>query len=108
MRSLACSFTWVSSAALTKQDLRYDGHSRSFVFQQGVMYLELVSIPLTFREVYKFSLGSSGLVYVTQVIGSFLGFFLEGYCGRLYARNVAKRGTEARLYTACELPPLRV
>ncbi|GAA5839120.1 hypothetical protein JCM3766R1_002263 [Sporobolomyces carnicolor] len=69
-------------------------------FTWGVMYLELVSIPLTFREVYKFSLGSSGLVYVTQVIGSFLGFFLEGYCGRLYARNVAKRGTEARLYTA--------
>lgn len=66
------------------------------------MYLELVSIPLTYREVYNFSLGQAGLVYITQVIGSFLGFGIEGYCGRLYQRHVARRGSEARLYTACK------
>ena len=67
------------------------------------MYLELVSIPLVYREIYSFSIGESGLVYITQILGSFGGFALEFYCSRLYQRHVAKRGSEARLFTACEL-----
>lgn len=66
------------------------------------MYLELVSIPLTYHEVYKFSLGQASLIYSTQIIGSFAGFAIEGYCGRLYQKHVAKLGSEARLYTACK------
>lgn len=66
------------------------------------MYLELVSIPLTYQQVYKFSLGQASLIYSTQIIGSLAGFAIEGYCGRLYQQNVGKRGSEARLYTACE------
>jgi hypothetical protein len=71
------------------------------------MYLELVSIPLVYRDVYKFSIGEASLIYITQVIGSVGGFGLEFYCSRLYLRNVAKRGSEARLYTACEYCSLR-
>ncbi|GAA5951047.1 hypothetical protein JCM3765_004663 [Sporobolomyces pararoseus] len=69
-------------------------------FTWGVMYLELVSVPLVYREIYNFSIGQSGLVYITQVLGSLGGFGLEFYCSRLYQRNVAKRGSEARLFTA--------
>ncbi|GAA5994674.1 hypothetical protein JCM5350_000375 [Sporobolomyces pararoseus] len=37
-------------------------------FTWGVMYLELVSIPLVYREIYSFSIGESGLVYITQIL----------------------------------------
>ncbi|GAA5922098.1 MFS transporter [Sporobolomyces koalae] len=69
-------------------------------FTWGVMYLELVSVPLTYKRVYSFNLGESGLIYITQILGSLLGFALEFYCSSLYRRNVVKRGSEARLYTA--------
>jgi len=66
------------------------------------MYLCLVSVPLTYSEVYGFNTGQSGLVYITQTIGSFIGFGIEVYCNRLYRRHEAEKGTEARLFTACE------
>lgn len=88
--------------------------------------LFLVSIPYVYGRVFHFSLGESGVVYVTQFIGSCIGMgkscslvvgrfafafayvlrpiaAYDQYCGRFYRRNVAKRGPEARLYTACAL-----
>lgn len=88
--------------------------------------LFLVSIPYVYGRVFHFSLGESGVVYVTQFLGSCIGMgksrslpagrpafvfanalgptaAYDQYCGRFYRRNVAKRGPEARLYTACTL-----
>lgn len=69
-------------------------------FSWAVLYLFLVSIPYVYGRVFHFSLGESGVVYVTQFIGSCIGMAYDQYCGRFYRRNVAKRGPEARLYTA--------
>ncbi|GAA5900772.1 hypothetical protein JCM5296_004891 [Sporobolomyces johnsonii] len=69
-------------------------------FTWGVLYLCLVSIPLVFGRIYGFSTGESGLVYITQTIGSTIGLVFDHYCNRLYLKNVAKRGPEARLYSA--------
>ncbi|GAA5943732.1 hypothetical protein JCM1841_002539 [Sporobolomyces salmonicolor] len=69
-------------------------------FTWGVLYLCLVSIPLVFGRIYGFSTGESGLVYITQTIGSTIGLVFDLYCNRLYIKNVAKRGPEARLYSA--------
>ncbi|GAA5951045.1 hypothetical protein JCM3765_004662 [Sporobolomyces pararoseus] len=69
-------------------------------FTWGVLYLTLVSIPLVFGEIYQFNTGESGLVYLTQTFGSTIGYACDWYCNKLYLKNVAKRGPEARLYTA--------
>ncbi|GAA5892117.1 hypothetical protein JCM6882_005699 [Rhodosporidiobolus microsporus] len=66
----------------------------------AVLYLFLVAVPLVYSRVYGFSTGESGLVYITQFIGSVLGFAYDKYCDRYYYANVAKRGPEARLYSA--------
>lgn len=91
-------FTWVRFllSLISSQWLMF-----SF-FHQGVMYIELVSVPLVFQEIYGFNTGQSGLVYITQTIGSFVGFGIEAYCNRLYRRHEARKGPEARLFTACE------
>jgi len=67
---------------------------------QGVLYLTLVSIPIVFKQIYGFNTGEAGLVYITQTLGSAIGIIADGYCNRLYLKNVAKRGPEARLFTA--------
>ncbi|TNY19571.1 major facilitator superfamily domain-containing protein [Rhodotorula diobovata] len=69
-------------------------------FQWGVLYLFLVSIPYVFGRIYEFNTGECGMIYVTQFIGSVIGMSMDQYCMRLYRANVAKRGPEARLYTA--------
>lgn len=62
--------------------------------------LFLVSIPYVFGRIYEFNTGECGMIYVTQFIGSVIGMSMDQYCMRLYRANVAKRGPEARLYTA--------
>ncbi|GAA5941346.1 hypothetical protein JCM3775_001548 [Rhodotorula graminis] len=69
-------------------------------FAWGVLYLFLVSIPYVFTKVYGFSTGEAGLIYITQFLGGIIGIVVDRYCQRLYHANVAKRGPEARLYTA--------
>ncbi|GAA6059611.1 hypothetical protein JCM10212_005110 [Sporobolomyces blumeae] len=69
-------------------------------FTWGVLYLCLVSIPIVFERIYRFNTGEAGLLYITQTIGSTLGLIVDYYCDKLYQKNVAKRGPEARLYTA--------
>ncbi|GAA5922095.1 MFS transporter [Sporobolomyces koalae] len=69
-------------------------------FTWGVLYLTLVSIPLVFGQIYHFDTGESGLVYIAQTLGSTIGLAADWYCNRLYLKNVAQRGPEARLYTA--------
>jgi hypothetical protein len=71
-----------------------------YSFTWGVLYLTLVSIPLVFGQIYGFSTGESGLIYLTQTLGSTIGFGCDWYCNKLYLKNVGKKGPEARLYTA--------
>ncbi|GAA6020209.1 hypothetical protein JCM10207_004371 [Rhodosporidiobolus poonsookiae] len=66
----------------------------------ATLYLFLVAIPLVYSNVYGFSTGEAGLVYITQVLGSVIGFAFDTYCARFYHANVAKRGPEARLYSS--------
>jgi hypothetical protein len=83
-----------------------------------VLYILLESLPLVFGGVYGFSIGQSGLTFITQIVGSCAGLgesfssilmrrltnesslVVDYYCNKAYHRNVAERGPEARLYTA--------
>ncbi|KDQ61601.1 hypothetical protein JAAARDRAFT_190341 [Jaapia argillacea MUCL 33604] len=66
----------------------------------GILYIQLESIPLVFTELHDFNIGESGLVFVAQIIGPVVGFSVNLWCDKLYARNVEKKGPEARLYIA--------
>uniref|UniRef100_A0A0K3CDZ5 BY PROTMAP: gi/472587111/gb/EMS24610.1/ MFS polyamine transporter [Rhodosporidium toruloides NP11] gi/647394703/emb/CDR35936.1/ RHTO0S01e10528g1_1 [Rhodosporidium toruloides] n=1 Tax=Rhodotorula toruloides TaxID=5286 RepID=A0A0K3CDZ5_RHOTO len=65
-----------------------------------LLHLFLVSIPTVYKGVFGFNTGQAGLVYMGQFVGGSLGMIFDRYCERFYQRNVAKRGPEARLYSA--------
>ncbi|KAF8587557.1 MFS general substrate transporter [Ramaria rubella] len=67
-------------------------------FSWGILYLMLESITLVFTELYGFNAGEAGLVFMGQIIGPVLGLGVNVWCDRLYARHVARKGPEARLY----------
>ncbi|KAK4055318.1 hypothetical protein OIV83_000601 [Microbotryomycetes sp. JL201] len=69
-------------------------------FGWGIMYLSLRAVPLVFGNIYGFSTGQVGLVFLSIVVGGFIGYgtnYLQEY---MYRRKVAKKGPEARLYAA--------
>lgn len=68
-------------------------------FKGAVLYLLLVSIPIVFSEVYHFNLGETGLVYNSQIAGSFLGMGISLWGDKMYHRHVGRRGAEARMWT---------
>ncbi|KDR67699.1 hypothetical protein GALMADRAFT_257977 [Galerina marginata CBS 339.88] len=70
-------------------------------FAWGVTYCLVESISGVFRDLHHFSIGWIGTVFLTMVIGSFLGFFTNFYQEKLYQRHFTERGPEARLYLAC-------
>lgn len=63
-----------------------------------MLYLLLLSIPIVFRDVYSFNLGEVGLVYVAQIVGSFLAMPISLYCDKLYRRHYQRTGPEGRMY----------
>ncbi|KAF8621893.1 hypothetical protein AX15_007445 [Amanita polypyramis BW_CC] len=70
-------------------------------FSWGVTFSFLSVIVLVFQDLYDFNIGDAGTMYVSLVIGTILGLITGFYQETLYRKNVAKRGPEARLYTAC-------
>lgn len=66
----------------------------------GVLYGEIQSIPYVFETLYNLNIGHIGLIYLSLVIGTLLGFVANWGQEYLYRKNVAKRGPEARLYAA--------
>lgn len=71
----------------------------------GVFFLLFASIPLVYQQ-YGFSVGETGSVMVTVIIGAFLGVFAARWQDYLYQRDARKtphgRGPpESRLYGAC-------
>ncbi|GAA5981253.1 hypothetical protein JCM10908_004039 [Rhodotorula pacifica] len=66
----------------------------------GTLYLLVEALPLIFGNVYDFNAGEVGLTFYSVIIASFIGFGVSFYQERLYRKHVARRGPEARLYTA--------
>ena len=57
-------------------------------FIYGILYLVFVSYPISFREVRRFSLGSSGLPYLGMLIGVFIGAAVViTHTRTIFARN---------------------
>ncbi|KAF8813035.1 hypothetical protein BYT27DRAFT_7251379 [Phlegmacium glaucopus] len=59
------------------------------------------SIPGVFQNLHHFNTAETGMVFLTMVIGSVLGFFTNFCQEILYQRYFPKKGPEARLYLAC-------
>ncbi|WWD21484.1 hypothetical protein CI109_105970 [Kwoniella shandongensis] len=64
----------------------------------GVLYTQIGGLPYIFRRIYGFSTNQVGLVYITIIIGAFLGFGVNFAQDAIYRRRVEKDGVEARLY----------
>lgn len=71
----------------------------SISFAWAVLYILLISVPVVFREVYHFSIGQTGLVYTTLIIGTFAATAIGFYTNKLYLKHVDEMGPEARMYT---------
>ncbi|CAD6899612.1 unnamed protein product [Tilletia controversa] len=69
-------------------------------FAWGIMYALLESIGLV-TALHDFSLGQTGLVFLTLTVASVLGFLTNFYQEALYRRHFPEKGPEARLYAAC-------
>ncbi len=67
-------------------------------FGWGIIYLCLEAVPLVMTNVYGFNAGQSGSTFAAIVVAAILGGITNLFQERLYAKNVAKRGPEARLY----------
>ncbi|KAF9461065.1 MFS polyamine transporter [Collybia nuda] len=70
-------------------------------FAWGVTFCILTSIPSVFRELHGFNTGQLGTAYLSILLGSTIGLITNLYQEKLYQRDFAKRGPEARLHTAC-------
>ena len=69
-------------------------------FAWGILYLCLEAVPLVMSEDYGFGAGKNGAALASATIASFLGCAINLYQEKLYTRNVATRGPEARLYAS--------
>ncbi|KZT70822.1 MFS general substrate transporter [Daedalea quercina L-15889] len=67
-------------------------------FVWGILYVMIESIGPVFQTLHHFGAGQVGSVYITITIGALVGLGTNQIQERLYARNVATRGPEARLY----------
>ncbi|KAF8884049.1 MFS polyamine transporter [Gymnopilus junonius] len=70
-------------------------------FAWGVVYCLVESVSGAFSNLHHFSIGFTGLIFLTMVIGSFIGFVSNILQEKLYQKNFPTRGPEARLYFAC-------
>ncbi|XP_006464020.1 hypothetical protein AGABI2DRAFT_74658, partial [Agaricus bisporus var. bisporus H97] len=70
-------------------------------FAWGVTYCMIQSIGMVFRTLHDFNDGQVGLVFISMLVGSFIGFFSNFYQEYLYKMYYPTRGPEARLYCAC-------
>ncbi|SCV68375.1 BQ2448_496 [Microbotryum intermedium] len=69
-------------------------------FCWAILYIQLVSLPLVFGELYDFTIGEAGMTYAAQFIGASVGLLIDHYCNKKYIKEVGRRGPEARLYSA--------
>lgn len=69
-------------------------------FVWGFMYMLLESIGLV-TALHNFTPGQTGLVFLSICMGGIIGAILNPLQDIMYARNVGRKGPEARLYSAC-------
>ncbi|PWN48561.1 MFS general substrate transporter [Violaceomyces palustris] len=73
-------------------------------FLWGIVFICLESVPIAF-SVYGWSVGQKGLVLLCTAVGGLIGFAVNFYQEKLYARacqrHDGKPPPEARLYSAC-------
>lgn len=69
-------------------------------FVWGCLYGLLQSLGLVFQSLYGFNSGQLGLVFLTICLGSVIGMFVNHFQEKMYQKNVARIGAEARLYAA--------
>ncbi|TFY54075.1 hypothetical protein EVJ58_g9074, partial [Rhodofomes roseus] len=67
-------------------------------FAWGILYVMIESIGPVFETLHGFNAGQVGSAYITITIGALAGLATNVIQERLYAKNVATRGPEARLY----------
>ncbi|KAK9894249.1 MFS general substrate transporter [Cystobasidium minutum MCA 4210] len=73
----------------------------SISFAWAVLYILLISVPVVFQNVYHFSIGETGLVYTTLIVGTVAATVIGYYTNQLYLKHVGEMGPEARMYTGC-------
>ncbi|WVR04612.1 hypothetical protein IAU60_001623 [Kwoniella sp. DSM 27419] len=64
----------------------------------GVLYTMITGLRYVFDRIYGFNINQVGWVYMTIVLGAFIGFGLNFLQDAAYRRKVGKKGIEARLY----------
>ncbi|KAF8062206.1 MFS polyamine transporter [Lyophyllum atratum] len=70
-------------------------------FAWGVMYCLITSVTGVFTTLHGFNIGEVGTLYCTMAVAALLGVMTNLYQDRLYHKQFAARGHEARLHTAC-------
>ncbi|KAF9525113.1 MFS polyamine transporter [Crepidotus variabilis] len=65
------------------------------------IYHNVRSIAVVFTTLHDFNMGQVGTVFVTMVIGCFLGLCSNTIQEAYYQKHFKRRGPEARLYLAC-------
>ncbi|KAJ3568994.1 hypothetical protein NP233_g5355 [Leucocoprinus birnbaumii] len=70
-------------------------------FCWGVFYCLIESISTVFQTLHDFTIGQTGLVFITMMVGSTLGFLTNFYQEKLYKKYYPAKGTEARLIAPC-------
>lgn len=82
-------------------------HSRTYLLycRWGVVYLLFSSIPLVYAQ-YNFSVGETGSILITVIIGALLGTFAAKWQDHLYHQDArrtphGRAPPESRLYGAC-------
>lgn len=71
----------------------------SISFAWAVLYILLISVPVVFRDVYGFTIGETGLIYTTLIVGTVAATGIGYYTNKLYLKHVEEMGPEARMYT---------
>ncbi|PCH44464.1 MFS general substrate transporter [Wolfiporia cocos MD-104 SS10] len=67
-------------------------------FAWGILYVLIESIGPVFQTLHGFNSGEVGTVYLCITVGSMFGLATNVYQEKLYAKYVATRGPEARLF----------
>ncbi|KAH7885759.1 MFS general substrate transporter [Phlebopus sp. FC_14] len=70
-------------------------------FVWGVVFALMESVSPEFQSIYGFGIGETGLVFVTLVLGSIIGFLANMCQEKLYHEHYARKKQEARLYLVC-------
>lgn len=70
-------------------------------FTWGTIYICFGAVPAVMQKQYGFNPGEASLVFIAELVGVFIGGFLDIAQQYWYQKQKSKRGPEARLYMSC-------